>query len=252
MKNMKKKLVAGIVLCAVFITGAFAGGSVISATLRPDITVNVDGSTKTFYDASGTRVYPISYNNTTYLPIRAIGGLMGKTVGWDEGSQTISLNAATSNTGTTYSRTNPAPVGTSQTVTVDNYSQKYTAVITVTDVVRGASAWQKIKAANQFNDEPADGKEYILTKIKATVTSSSDDKAVNFSGYNFDAFSSTNVEYPSVSVVEPEPELSGNVYKDGTLEGYVTFLVNTSDTAPKIVYGANYDGTGGVWFSLTK
>lgn len=161
MKNVRKTIVAALVLSSVFVTGAFAGGTIIQATLRPDIKVAVDGATKTFYDANGAKVYPISYNNTTYLPVRAIGGLMGKSVGWNESTQTISLNAPGSgNAGssTTYSRTNPAPVGTRQTIAVNNYSEKYTAIITVTEAVRGDAAWEKIKAANQFNAKPDEGK----------------------------------------------------------------------------------------------
>lgn len=253
MGNVKKKLVAGAVLCSVFVTGAFAGGTAINATMRPDIKVNVDGSTKTFYDAKGTQVYPISYNNTTYLPIRAIGGLMGKTVGWDEATQTISLDTPSSNNAATYGRTNPAPVGTQQTVKITGYISNYTATLTVVDVDRGDSAWEKIKAANQFNRKPDDGMEYILAKIKATVVATEDDKAVDFSNYSFDVYSATNVEYSAfAAVVKPSPEFSGKVYKDGTLEGYAVFMVDKTDTAPKIVYGASYDGSGGIWFSLSK
>lgn len=92
MRNMKKTIVAAVVLCSVFVTGALAGGTIISATLRPDIKVVIDGTTQQFKDANGNVVYPVSYNDTTYLPIRSIGGIMGKTVGWDESTQTISLD----------------------------------------------------------------------------------------------------------------------------------------------------------------
>ena len=91
-KNFLKRSVVCIGLCGAFVVGAFAGGTVISATLRPDIKVVIDGTSQSFSDANGTTVYPISYNNTTYLPIRAIGGIMEKAVGWDEATQTITLS----------------------------------------------------------------------------------------------------------------------------------------------------------------
>ena len=42
-------------------------------------------------DASGVRTYPITYNNTTYLPIRSIGTLLGVEVGWDQATQSVLL-----------------------------------------------------------------------------------------------------------------------------------------------------------------
>ena len=58
---------------------AHAAGDV-TARLRPDITIVIDGAARVFYNVSGQQVHPISYNNTTYLPLRAIGELMGKVV----------------------------------------------------------------------------------------------------------------------------------------------------------------------------
>lgn len=74
-------------------SGVQWGGSdeKISVTISPDITVYIDGVLQTFKDVNGQVVYPISYNGTTYLPIRAIAGIMGKKVIWDQESQRIFL-----------------------------------------------------------------------------------------------------------------------------------------------------------------
>ena len=63
--------------------------------------------------------------------------------------------------------------------------------------------------------------------------------------YMFYSFSSDNSEYAFASVVVPEPQLSGAVYSGGEIEGYVAFLVDESDPAPKCVFERNFDGTGG-------
>lgn len=78
-------------LLGVFMSSAQAAGGV-TARLRPDITIVIDGSTQIFYNASGQQVHPISYQDTTYLPLRAIGELMGKNVDWNQSTKTATLS----------------------------------------------------------------------------------------------------------------------------------------------------------------
>jgi len=63
----------------------------ISVDIRTDFTIVADGTTQVFKDAAGKRVYPTLHNGSTYLPLRAVGGLMGKTVDWDGATQTVTL-----------------------------------------------------------------------------------------------------------------------------------------------------------------
>lgn len=93
---MKKRNVA-ILLCVLFTTGLIAGAAAagtfreITAQVRPDFTVKVDGEEKVFKSADGDVVYPIIHDGTTYLPLRAIGELMGKKVYWYEDEKLIEL-----------------------------------------------------------------------------------------------------------------------------------------------------------------
>lgn len=73
----------------------------VSAQLRYDLTIKVDGVKRTFQDAQGKTVYPLLYNGSTYLPVRAIGELMGKSVSWNNGTQTIMLTASKSDANVT-------------------------------------------------------------------------------------------------------------------------------------------------------
>ena len=93
---MKKNvtLLTACILCAAGIAiGACADEVVekIQAEVRQDFTVKIDGEVKTFKSADGKTVYPILYEGTTYLPLRAIGNMMGKTVYWYEADKLIEL-----------------------------------------------------------------------------------------------------------------------------------------------------------------
>ncbi|MDO4562641.1 MAG: PepSY domain-containing protein [Clostridia bacterium] len=98
---MKKKftVVAAVVMCVICVAiGATCATVVqtIQAEIRPDFSVVIDGQETVFKNAQGDVVYPMFYNGTTYLPIRAIGEMMGKTVYWYEEDKRIELKSETS------------------------------------------------------------------------------------------------------------------------------------------------------------
>lgn len=95
---MKKRitLLTTVILCFVcLIAGVSSAGIVqkIQSELRPDFTIIIDGEKKVFRNVNGDVVEPILYNGSTYLPVRAIGELMGKTVYWYENEKTIELKS---------------------------------------------------------------------------------------------------------------------------------------------------------------
>lgn len=65
----------------------------VTGEMRPQVSVMVDGVERDFYNAQGQQVYAVFYDGTHYLPVRAIGELMGKNVNWDQSTLTISLTA---------------------------------------------------------------------------------------------------------------------------------------------------------------
>lgn len=76
--------------------------SVITFELSPEITVIIDGTTRTFSDAAGKQVVPAVYNGSIYLPIRSIGEIMNKTVSWDAATQTVILSGTSGGIVTDY------------------------------------------------------------------------------------------------------------------------------------------------------
>lgn len=93
----KKKFVSALALtlalvCA-FTLGANAAGTLqeIKAYLNSGITIKLDGTEQVLKDANGTRIFPITYNGSIYLPVRAISDMLGVGVDWDQATQSVLL-----------------------------------------------------------------------------------------------------------------------------------------------------------------
>ncbi len=69
----------------------------VTVQVRSDFTIVIDGQEQTFKTSGGKAIYPLLYDGSTYLPLRAIGQIMDKDVAWEQESKTITL---TSNQGT--------------------------------------------------------------------------------------------------------------------------------------------------------
>ncbi len=137
--NIKTKkaasVIAGITLLAGSLTFSLTafGAENVKAQLSPDFTIVVDGEEKTFYSADGNEVHPIVYNGTTYLPLRAIGEIMGKNVNWDESTLTVTLSGNRGESAVTgtpdknaVSKSINAQIRDDFTIIVDGETQKFT------------------------------------------------------------------------------------------------------------------------------
>ena len=95
MKIKKATLTLALALAVVLgmIVGANAADTLktITASLNYGITIKYNGNVQEMKDAGGNRVYPISYEGTTYLPVRAVADMLGIEVNWDDPTQTVWL-----------------------------------------------------------------------------------------------------------------------------------------------------------------
>lgn len=108
--------------------------------------------------------------------------------------------------------------------------------ITILEVVRGQDAWNMIYEANMFNEQPAEGTEYILAKVGITYqTSTQQDYTLSIDSFYFDSVSNNQI-LDSPLIVEPEPELNVKLFPGGYGEGYITILTYVGDPAPLIVF----------------
>lgn len=97
--NVKKRtavLFLGLTLVLGLGVGALAtaNSETISALLNRDLKVIYNGQEQQMTDAAGTRVYPISYSNTTYLPVRAISSMVGLPIEFDGESYAVVMGTA--------------------------------------------------------------------------------------------------------------------------------------------------------------
>lgn len=205
-------------------------------------------------------------NNTTYVPLRAVSEMLGASVSYDSASSTITINssgdvsvstapsvpnqgASESAKPSSNSRSNPAEIGSSLPFTVKGIIDDYGGTVSVSQVIRGERAWQMIKEANMFNDEPKNGYEYMLAKAKVSITrNAKSDASVDLWSGAFELISTSGTAYDNAMVVTPDPSIDASIYVGSSNEGWVAFQVKKNDESPLIVFERNYDGTGGVWF----
>ncbi|MDT0121022.1 stalk domain-containing protein [Paenibacillus sp. RRE4] len=100
-KNMKKS-VATMMVLGMTLTGAagvYAGTQLekISAYLNHGIGFNVDGAAYSPTDGNGKKLAPITYNNSTYLPVRALADALHVPVTYDGVNKQVIIGEANSN-----------------------------------------------------------------------------------------------------------------------------------------------------------
>ena len=94
-KKISVKSLLVLMVVVVTMTVAIAAvGTRVTATLSPNISITYNGVAVTPVDGLGNITYPLVYNNSTYLPVRAISTILGLDIGWNQETQTISLNTA--------------------------------------------------------------------------------------------------------------------------------------------------------------
>ena len=105
-KNAAALALVGAIAAGGVVAGAAATRQQITAELRPDISLTLNGQTQALDKSI------IAYNGTTYLPIRNIGELLGMDVDWNGTTRTVILN---DQAGTTTPTSTTTPVVTTPT-----------------------------------------------------------------------------------------------------------------------------------------
>lgn len=118
-------------------------------------------------------------------------------------------------------RDNPYPVGS--TVSSDDWS------VTVNEVVLDAT--DEVMSANEFNEPPADGHQYLMVNITATYEGDDPDGDMPWVSVDYVTASGNTITSADAMVVEPEPfDSLETLYSGASASGNIALQV-PSDTA---------------------
>lgn len=215
-----------------------------------DVKISVDGTLIDPKDAAGNPVEPFIYNGTTYLPVRAVSQALGKTVEWNAKKNTVQVGLQPVET--QYTSTTSCPIGTWQRILVSDAERSYIARVRLTSVYLGEEAADMAYAASYKNRQLAGDRQYLIAKVSVTIEETSDGQPVTVDSSMFRAFSNAKKEYNYDSVVAPSPKFGGSIRPGQTVNGSIAFIIKQSDYSPRIVFGGDADGVGGLWFRATR
>ena len=121
--------------------------------------------------------------------------------------------------------------------------------IELLEVISGGEAWEIVQKANMFNEEPGEGKEYILAKFRVKILETEGNEPFELNHAMFDVISTEGIEYTDfLSVSGLDPDLSADLYEGAEHVGWTYFLVNKQDTNPLAVIDRKSDSE--IWFQL--
>lgn len=131
---------------------------------------------------------------------------------------------------------NPAPI--SQKVISQDWE------ITVVEVIRGEQAFAMLKEADEFNNPPPEGMEYIAAKVRLRYIGT-EDEAVSFDKYAYLATLGDKGQlYTAPTTYDPQPELRVTLYPGGEYEGWISMLAGVGETGVKLIFEPMSDTSG--------
>lgn len=106
MQIKKSVFVSTVLACSLLFgaVGVYAGNGVeaVKANLNHNIKFSLNGSSWALKDNKGNKMAPLVYNNSTYVPLRAVSEALGAEVNLDVNTMTISINTADGDSGIPY------------------------------------------------------------------------------------------------------------------------------------------------------
>jgi hypothetical protein len=115
--------------------------------------------------------------------------------------------------------------------------------VLILEVIRGDEALNMVQEANQFNEPPDEGMEYIAVKTHVRNIST-EDRATQIDGSYFETTGDANVAYDLPSVVDPAPALDASLFPGGEYEGWIVVQAATGETGIRLIFEPLLDFSG--------
>ncbi|GMB99663.1 hypothetical protein K2D_27540 [Enterococcus hirae] len=180
---------------------------------------------------------------SSVILLAACEGKKEDTVSLSTSSIELSTNSSTRETASSEKietaigkRSNPVPVGTTATFDTQYYTEDGSKIetnvsMTVSNVIRGQEAMNYLTSANQFNETPPAGKEWVIFDVVMKLNKGSQDDPY-YVMPNFTPVSSNGEEVSQeayATLNDGEEFGYKDLYEGGTQTGKVGILVPTGD-----------------------
>ncbi|WP_052723572.1 hypothetical protein [Paenibacillus wulumuqiensis] len=168
----KKKWVVVAAVAGMLLTGSagvYAGANMekISAFKNHGISIEMDGKAYTPVNSNGDKLAPITYQGTTYLPVRSIGETLNTSILFDPVNNKILIKPG-SEAASTKSSSKVSDSGTTQTTTKSGSTDKSAAAASGTAADTSSSA-----AAPAPSSKPSAASQYIAAAKNAAEIAAS-------------------------------------------------------------------------------
>jgi len=123
---------------------------------------------------------------------------------------------------------------------VENATFQYS--VRISQVTRGAAAWQRLKAVNQFSSPPRSGTEYLLFYVTIKYLKGTSGSEIWLTDSKFSTYSNKLWMHVNLdTAVSPEPALimQKPVVVGGTAQGWVVKQIYSVDPYPIIALGGS-------------
>lgn len=144
------------------------------------------------------------------------------------------------------------PVRIKETISFDGMDtlfDTYRADITINEILRGESAYEVVPKNALLTAIDPD-KELLLARVTIASKNSSGNTTIEISQANFELVSEDGIKYEAFIAPTNDPQIIKFMNPFQTQKGYLYFLVNKKDLAPKIVFlERNFRG---LWFETTS
>jgi hypothetical protein len=225
------------------------------------IEIIINGWKITPKDVEGTIVDPFVIGGTTYLPVRAVGEMLGLVATWDDNTKTVYLDDPTLKP-QEWTQDDPAPLGTKIFSVYRNNGVEILYTSQILEVLRGQPAYDELvkqagdKKPNttQRLNELMSGKEFILYKVHVELLPT---REVPYDSFKLPASEMSGMTYSGITK-KPlhEPEMAGYL-PEGIREaarpgqpGYYweSTVIGKDDTKPVHKIAGTING----WMALYK